>query len=239
MDTIKINSGNTKIIAHRGLSGIECENTNAAFVAAGNRSYYGIETDTHVTKDVRFAILHDDDLKRVAGANIRIEECNLSHVDAIRLYDKEEGVTRRDLVVPELRDYIRICKRYGKIAVLELKTYAEKEVFAKMIDEIRELDYLDNMVFISFGKSAVLNIRELLPEAKVQFLTCDWTEDLIPFLKENKLDLDIHHPRLTRERIALLHENGIEVNCFTVDDKDRAEELASYGIDYITTNILE
>ena len=41
------------------------------------------------------------------------------------------------------------------------------------------------------------------------------------------------------ELIASLNENGIEVNCFTVDDKDRAEELASWGIDYITSNILE
>lgn len=36
MDTVKINHGNTKMIAHRGMSGIEQENTNAAFVAAEN-----------------------------------------------------------------------------------------------------------------------------------------------------------------------------------------------------------
>ena len=46
---------NTKIVAHRGLSGIEPENTNLAFVAAGNRSYFGIETDIHVTKDGRLS----------------------------------------------------------------------------------------------------------------------------------------------------------------------------------------
>lgn len=51
MDTIKIDKNNVKLIAHRGVSGIERENTAAAFVAAGNRSYYGIETDVHVTKD--------------------------------------------------------------------------------------------------------------------------------------------------------------------------------------------
>ena len=54
MNTIKFNKKNTQIVAHRGLSGIEVENTNSAFVAAGNRSYYGIETDIHRTKDGRF-----------------------------------------------------------------------------------------------------------------------------------------------------------------------------------------
>ena len=51
MNTIKINKKNVKIVAHRGLSGIEVENTNAAFVAAGNRSYYGIETDIYMSQE--------------------------------------------------------------------------------------------------------------------------------------------------------------------------------------------
>ena len=44
MNTIKFEKGNVGVVAHRGLSGIERENTASAFVAAGNRSYYGIET---------------------------------------------------------------------------------------------------------------------------------------------------------------------------------------------------
>lgn len=51
MDTRKFKKNSVKVIAHRGLSGIERENTNAAFVAAGNRSYYGIETDVRRTAD--------------------------------------------------------------------------------------------------------------------------------------------------------------------------------------------
>ena len=54
MDTIKIESKGVKIIAHRGLSGIERENTCSAFVAAANRSYFGIETDIHTTRDGKF-----------------------------------------------------------------------------------------------------------------------------------------------------------------------------------------
>ena len=50
MDSIKLDTRTAKMIAHRGLSGIEKENTNAAFIAAGNRSYFGIETDVHKTR---------------------------------------------------------------------------------------------------------------------------------------------------------------------------------------------
>ena len=38
MNTVKIDKKGIKMVAHRGVSGLECENTNAAFVAAGNRS---------------------------------------------------------------------------------------------------------------------------------------------------------------------------------------------------------
>lgn len=76
MDTVKINKNNTALIAHRGLSGIECENTAAAFVAAGNRSYFGIETDVHKTADGKFIIIHDDNTGRVCAEDLSVENSN-------------------------------------------------------------------------------------------------------------------------------------------------------------------
>ncbi len=67
MNTVKINNGRTKMIAHRGVCGLERENTYPAFIAAGNRSYYGIETDIQVMKDGNFVAMHDDNLWRVSG----------------------------------------------------------------------------------------------------------------------------------------------------------------------------
>lgn len=66
-NTEKVNLANVQMIAHRGVSGLERENTNAAFIAAGNRSYYGIETDVHRTKDGHYVIFHDDNMLRLTG----------------------------------------------------------------------------------------------------------------------------------------------------------------------------
>ena len=49
----------------------------------------------------------------------------------------------------------------------------------------------------------------------------------------------MRHRGLTKEILDLCHENGIKVNVWTVDNKERAEELAAWGVDMITTNILE
>ena len=67
--------GNAKMVAHMGAKGLETENTIAAYIASGNRSFWGIETDVHVTKDKKIIATHDDNAKRVSGVDIVIEEC--------------------------------------------------------------------------------------------------------------------------------------------------------------------
>lgn len=67
----------TKMIAHRGLSGVEIENTMPAFLLAAQHSYYGIETDVHRTKDGFFVIHHDDDLLCIYDSPLVIKENDL------------------------------------------------------------------------------------------------------------------------------------------------------------------
>ena len=58
-------------------------------------------------------------------------------------------------------------------------------------------------------------------------------------LKAENLDLDVYYKMASKELIDLCHENGIKVNVWTVDDKESAEQLANWGVDMITSNILE
>lgn len=121
MNTIKINKLKTKMIAHRGLSGIEKENSNAAFVAAGNRSYFGIETDVHVTKDGKFVIIHDATTDRISldAYKINVEENDYSTIENIVLPDLDGSTSRGDIRIPLLIEYINICKKYEKSVCLK------------------------------------------------------------------------------------------------------------------------
>lgn len=239
MNTVKINSSNTKMIAHRGLSGIELENTNAAFIAAGNRSYFGIETDVHKTADGKFVVHHDDNTGRLCDVDVTIEETSFEELRKLHLNDKYEDMTRADTLIPTLKEYIATCKRYEKKAVLELKNEFTKDEISNICEEIKELDYLDNVIFISFCFANMVRLRELYPRQAAQFLTSEYQNDLPQILKTHKLDIDIEYSQLNKERIIAFHEHGIKVNCWTCDNKEAGEALASWGIDYITSNILE
>ncbi len=242
MDTKKFKSMETKVIAHRGLSGIERENTCPAFVAAGNRSYFGVETDVHVTKDGRFVIIHDETTERVSLGkyNVNVEENDYSSIKDIALPDLDGSFDRQDIRIPLLSEYIKICKKYDKICVLEVKNPFTEENIIRLVDEIRELDYLESVIFISFDFNNCLMLRKLLPSNKIQWLTSEEiTDEVIERLLNSKLDLDAHYGRLNEEIIKRLHSCGIEVNTWTCDSVELAEELVGFGIDYITTNILE
>ncbi len=239
MDSIKINKQNTKMVAHRGLSGIELENTNAAFIAAGNRSYFGIETDVHKTADGRFVVIHDDDTNRVCAEHMPVEGSDFATLRALLLTARDGAKDRADMKIPTLREYISTCKRYEKTAVLELKNEVTSEEVKAICDEINEEGYLDHVIFISFAFINLVYVRSYYPEQTVQFLTNTYADDLLQILKAHRFDIDILYSELNAERVQKFHDYGIKVNCWTCDDKDYAEMLAAAGIDFISSNILE
>ncbi|MBQ7896798.1 MAG: hypothetical protein IJ323_00090 [Clostridia bacterium] len=241
MNTIKVNLGGVKMIAHRGLSGIERENTCPAFVAAGNRSYFGIETDIHKSADGKFVILHNQTLSEVSLGkyDTNVEASTYDEVKDIVLPDKDGSFTRQDIRVPLLAEYVKICKKYDKKCVLELKNVHPEDELKAIIEEIKALNYLDNMIFISFMFSNCRLLRALLPEANIQFLCRTPSEETLEKMFALRLGLDIYYPDLTPELVTAMHEHGLEVNVWTCDSKTDAEKLAEMGVDYITTNILE
>ena len=238
MDTIKISSLNKKMVAHRGVSGLEKENSLPAFIAAGNRSYFGVECDIHRTTDGKFVVIHDAETARVAGDNLNVEKSSFDLVRSVQLNDMD-GEKRKDLFIPSLEEYVKICKKYQKKCVLEIKGLFEEEWIKEVIQIITDIGYLENVIFIAFDIQNLYIVRKLLPDQPAQFLTGEWSEELLRILGENKFALDIHFSQMNKERVDLLHANGIEVNCWTVDDKETAESLLEMGVDYITSNILE
>ena len=237
-DTIHVNLPGVRMVAHRGVSGLERENTCAAFVAAGNRSYFGVETDIHRTADGRYIVFHDDNLTRLLGDGRVVEEMCFDELRALRLTDLD-GNARGDLLLPTLEEYVHICKKYDKDCVLEIKNHFEPEDIDNVIAIIRGIGWLERTIFISFDLPNMICIREKLPQQRAQYLVSTFGDDLLDILKGHHLDLDIKYSSLSAEQVRACHEAGIQVNVWTVNEAADAERLAGYGVDFITSNILE
>ena len=170
MNTIKLeNKKNVKMVAHRGVSGLELENTCPAFVAAGVKSYYGVETDVHVTVDGKYIVIHDDDLRRIAGLDMVVRESKFDDLRAVRLLDTDKKTERADLFLPTLDEYLSICKKYSKVCVLELKEEMSEDAVVGIANAVNDAEMLQNTVFISFIISRLIRSSLIL---------CTQTEEL-------------------------------------------------------------
>ena len=240
MNTVKLaNKNNVKMVAHRGVSGIEPENTNAAFIAAGNRSYFGVETDVRRTADGQFILLHDDNTERMGIDKLYPEQTTYETLRALRLRDKNGVRSRADLRLCSMEEYIETCKRYEKRCVLELKGGYTEEWLGEMIERIRNIGWLENVIFISFSLDNLIKLRSLLPAQQMQYLTGQFDENVFDAMKKYNLSLDIYIGGLHEEDVKRIHDAGLEVNVWTVDRLEDAERMVSWGVDYITSNIIE
>ena len=227
------------MIAHRGVSGLEKENTCPAFVVAGVKSYYGIETDVHLTADGKFLIAHDDDFKRVAGVDAVIEESDFDTLRKIRITDTDGSINRADLFPPSLEEYICICKKYDKQAILEVKNPFPKDKIWELVEQIKKLGWYARTTFISFALENLVYIREKYFDSDVQWLLEECGDKEIAYMIENKMDADLCGYCVTKDTVDKLHAGGRKVNVWTLDSLEHAEMAKAAGVDFITSNILE
>ncbi len=204
--SIPINKKQAKMIAHRGLSGVESENTLQAFEAAGRLSYYGIETDVHRSADGAYLIIHDDDTKRVSGIGNIVEKTESSVLRKLKLKDPK-GRIKEGYYIPTLEEYVNICKKHGKVCVLELKNHFEEEDVLNIAKAIDAEKYIDKTVFISFDLPNLISLRKHYPKAEAQYLIYTFCGEIIELLKQHKLDLDIYYRELSKARIEMLHQS--------------------------------
>lgn len=237
MHTIPIDSKGTKIIAHRGAAKVWVENSLPAFCNSAKLSYWGIETDVHCTKDEKLIITHDDDTTRVTGKSFIVEETDF---ETLRREARLLGLDGNDAIMPTLKEYVTACKNGSKVCVLELKNRMSEEAIKAIIEELKALDYLDNVVFISFSHTNMRTIHKLLPTQPIQFLmSAKGFEKGMELVREMPMDIDVQYTVVTKELVDEIHALGHKINCWTVNDASVANELISLGVDFITTDILE
>ncbi|PWL50837.1 MAG: hypothetical protein DBY36_05780 [Clostridiales bacterium] len=239
-ETVPIpDKGRTKLIAHRGLSGLECENTAAAFIAAGNRSYYGMETDIHRTADQSYICIHDGHTGRICDVDIPVEQSAFDELRALKLRDKDGATDRGELMLCTPYEYMKICKKYAKVCVAELKSNFTAGEISEIMRIFGDGGYLGKTCFIAFNMENLDLVKSVCAGQACQYLTSRWDDALPEMLAKRGMGLDISFGALTETRVKACHSLGVEVNCWTVDRPEDAERLIAWGVDMITTNILE
>jgi len=232
-----LTNAQTKIIAHRGFSGVAPENTLIAFQKAIECGADYFELDVHKTKDGLPVVIHDKSVNRTSSNDMKgkIVEMTSGELAAVKVgYPKKFSDKYKDEKIPTLREALELAR--GKIKVcIEIKVDGvEKEV----LKIVNELGVNDEVIIFSFSYPVLTKIRQLDSIIPILFLKNRADKMTIDYAKDIESDaIGVGSgTTITKEFLEIAHSKGIEVWKWTVDDKNKMEQLIDLGIDGLITN---
>lgn len=238
-----MNAGRFSLEAHRGISERYPENTLVSFEAAGKiGAYRGIETDVQETADGGLVLFHDATLDKKTDAEGEIGAYTLDEVRKIRIDQASNTEQYPDLGIPTLEEYLAVCRQYGKIPYIELKSLSEAGM-EKLLAILQDGGWMDRCVITTFVKEYIPQFRKLNQTIPVEYMIDrkeDYQiDDVITFLSgyPNMLFRPNAY-QVTEEEVDACRRNGIGVEAFGLKTGDREAyaHLKKIGVRGVTCN---
>ena len=239
MNTIKIDKYFRGMVANNGLSGIETENTIFSFLAAANRSYYGISCELSISKDNQYIVTGCDSLLKYGMLNLDIPSFAYNELKKFALVDRKTGDLNEFVFIPRLEDYLSICKAYRKYMFIKIKDTLEPEKINGLETYLRENGIEDNFSLIAENKKHLQILKKSFPGSVLYYHARFVDEDTLDYCQKHGINLYLDHSKLKREYIKNLHLVGLKVITGIVNDKELAEKMIKFDVDFLFTNILE
>jgi glycerophosphoryl diester phosphodiesterase len=230
-----------QLIAHRGASGHAPENTMAAFKLALEMGAKAIELDVHLSRDGELVVIHDEDLKRVAGRKTRVGQLpakELAHTDVGSWFHKRfsgEGV-------PRLEDVFELCDGKAELHV-ELKKGSKlyPGIEDKVCRLIERRKAWDTTLVSSFDHAALRKVRSLDRLVRLGYLL-GLTPTAKAYPEMSELDAESLNCSLWQAdaaKVRACRKRGLRVLVYTVNTAAQLAKLAKLGVDGVFTNFPE
>ena len=157
---------NIETIAHRGYVAKGVENSIEALEGAAEVGADYVEFDIILTKDNKFVVMHDYNLKRLAGLNKRVQDMNFDEVVGLTI--KQGDFTSK---IPSLEEFVNKAKELNMNLVIELKPHgAEPSNYIDiLIDEVKRLK-LENYKFMSLNSKVMEGLETKAPNLETGYV---------------------------------------------------------------------
>ena len=217
-----------KIIAHRGVTRNDQENTLPAYHQAFSEGADGLEIDVRLSKDEKPIIFHDEDTSRLFKKNLEIKNTTFFELKA--LGNNENRIPLLD----EVLDFLP----QNKECFIEIKSDADTVPF---LDKLRIEK--KNITFLSFDKNVVLALKKRFPN-KLVFQSFHMLQierygikKILEFYKNGNSDgLSIDIRGLSNKTIDKILEKKIDLIIWTLNSMERLKELSKKNIRAIITD---
>ena len=217
-----------KIIAHRGVTRNDQENTLPAYHQAFSEGADGLEIDVRLSKDEKPIIFHDEDTSRLFDKNLKIKNT---------IYSELETLGNSENRIPLLDEVLDFLPQ-NKECFIEIKSDANTVPF---LDKLRIEK--KNITFLSFDKNVITALKTRFPDKLVfqSFHTLQieryGIKKILEFYKNGNSDgLSIDIRDLSNKTIDKLLEKKIDLIIWTLNSMERLKELSKKNIQAIITD---
>jgi glycerophosphoryl diester phosphodiesterase len=213
-------------IGHRGVMGVEPENTLRSFVAAQDAGLDLIELDLHLSKDGALVVMHDADVDRTTDGRGPIADKTLAELRAL-----DAGRGERVPVFEEVLDAV------SKPLQAEIKDVAAARALAEVM--LRR-DLVSRVEVISFHDEAVAEIARLVPGVRTALVASRYGTDVVDratAVGATSLVLNIR--RLTQEIVERARKADLRIIGWVVNTQDDLRLVRALGLDGATTDYPE
>lgn len=208
-----------EVWSHRGIWTDSAENTMPAFVKAVEIGVDGIELDVQRSLDGELVVVHDEDLLRVAGKDIIINQANWSQLKAANVSMLRGGNER----MPLLKEVLELLEPTGLTLNIELKNnvFDYPDLEANVINLTRSSKMEERILYSTFNTESVLRLTKLTdPSRCALLLAYPLTR---PVWLSRNLGLSALNPHYKILKIpgyaSLCHRNNIKLVTWTVNKK--------------------
>lgn len=159
----------TETISHRGVTnGNGVQNTIPAMKKT--IKYYQpdyIEMDVQETKDHKYVVMHDKNLKKLAGVDKKPQELTLKQLKKMTV--RENGYEAK---IASFDDYLKVANRHHQKLLVELKTSSSdsKEMVPRFIKQYEKNFEKNGHILQTLSHKAADELKQEDPEAFVSYI---------------------------------------------------------------------
>jgi glycerophosphoryl diester phosphodiesterase len=210
-------------IGHRGVMGVEPENTLRSFVAAEQAGLDVIELDLHLSKDGALVVMHDPDVDRTTGGSGAIADQTLSE---LRTLDAGRG--ERVPVFEEVLDAVRTPLQ------AEIKDVRAARALAAVL---HARDLVGRVEVSSFHDEAVAEIARLVPGVRTALIGSRYGLDIVDrAVTAGAATLCLNLRRLTLEIVEEARGRDLRIIGWVVNTQDQLRLARALELDGVTTD---
>ena len=229
--TLKVND-QIKLIAHRGDVSKGVENSLEALEAAAKEKAAYAEIDILLTKDHQFVVMHDYNLKRLAGVDKDVKDMTLAEVQGLKI--QQDGHTSH---IPSFEEYVKRAKELKMPLLVELKSHGgEPANYVDLfVQKMRDLGVEKDYPAMSLDLSVMEKVEKKAPEIKTGYVIP------IQFGRFEKVSVDffaIEDFSYQKNLVTQAHEMKKELYVWTINDKQKLTKYLQQPIDGLITDEL-